>query len=42
MPRASPSLKEQYEYAQTRGIRWLVILDEGRSDVVKVRPEFGV
>ena len=42
VPRASPTLTEQYEYAHTRGIRWLVILDEGRSDVVKVRHETGV
>ncbi len=39
VPRACPSLAEQYEFAHTRGIRWLVLLEEDKllsSNVVKV------
>jgi len=28
MPRANPSLTEQYAFAQSRGVKWLVILDD--------------
>ncbi|KAI8469455.1 MAG: hypothetical protein J3K34DRAFT_459347 [Monoraphidium minutum] len=28
LPRAAPSLTEQYAFAQSRGVRWLVILDD--------------
>lgn len=30
VPREQPSLTEQYEYAADHGIRWLVIVEEGR------------
>ncbi|GAX82154.1 hypothetical protein CEUSTIGMA_g9582.t1 [Chlamydomonas eustigma] len=40
VPRSSPSLSEQYEYAHARNIRWMVILDESRwetSRAVKIK-----
>lgn len=32
LPKVAPSLNEQWEYANARGIRWLILLD-GQSDV---------
>ncbi|KAG1662775.1 hypothetical protein FOA52_006801 [Chlamydomonas sp. UWO 241] len=40
VPREQPSLTEQYEYAADHGIRWLVIVEEGRvasSNTCKVK-----
>lgn len=40
VPRSHPSLSEQYEYAHTRGIKWLVILDDktlGPGQTVRVK-----
>ena len=28
VPRINPSINEQYEFAHSRGIRWIVMLDE--------------
>lgn len=36
VPRVCPSVSEQYEYANARGIRWLATIDEGKSNLVKV------
>lgn len=36
VPRVCPNVSEQYEYANARGIRWLVTIEEGKSNLVKV------
>ena len=36
VPRICPNVSEQYEYANARGIRWLVTIEEGKSNLAKV------
>lgn len=36
VPRICPNVSEQYEYANARGIRWLVTIEEGKSNFAKV------